>query len=79
MKAGTSGSTKNTKWNRSNSGVLSVEWCKDLVHPQLADIPSGSGTEHENIGNRLHYCDASDGEDDISDSETDSNEEELMN
>ncbi|GFN98932.1 hypothetical protein PoB_002543800 [Plakobranchus ocellatus] len=84
MEAGISSPTKknpnpkNHSWNRRKSEVLSVEWCKDLVPQQLADILSGSGIVQENIdGNRLHYYDTSDGEHDFSDSESD-NKEELM-
>ena len=67
---------------QGNDGVLSVEWCKDLISKQLADILSGSDTEQEEDTDKNNlqymYYDASAEEDKISDSESDNIEDELM-
>ena len=68
---------QNHGWIKSDGGVLSVEWCKDLVPQQLAEILSGSDTEQgDNNETYLQCSETTDEEDDIS--ESDSSEEELI-
>ncbi|GFR82592.1 hypothetical protein ElyMa_002366700 [Elysia marginata] len=38
-------------WKINDDGVLSIEWCKDLVPQQLADILSGTEDNKEQESN----------------------------
>jgi len=56
---------QNHGWNRGYEGMLSVEWCKDLVPQQLADVLTQSDTVKEDIsesGQQIY--DVSDDDDD---------------